>query len=283
MTTDSEKLLKLIAKLFRKAKHYYAGYLACQCVVLVFAIVSIFAGFNPNFSAAIAFLAVLGTETIRWCSDRWKAEAETFLRKREIADGLGIAVDGAQIADWLAANPSGFLSDVGASEMEGSEFESVERPGPLRLVKNTQESAWWSKHLSSRMAFYLGVILLVIVICALAALSFCISMLKKADGQGIAVTQNVGGIICSVLVFIFSINVIRLFIEFSAFATQSKETLKRCEALLNSPNLSERDALSLLHDYQTARNSAPLLPTLVWKLQCSHLREQWADFRREPR
>jgi len=30
---------------------------------------------------------------------------------------------------------------------------------------------------------------------------------------------------------------------------------------------------------ETARNSAPLLPTFVWKIHGKHLREQWSSFR----
>jgi len=283
MTDDLLKLRKIISKTFRKAKRWYAAYLLFQLAVLVFAIISIFAELNPNLSAVIAFLAVLATETVRWRSDCWKSEGQTALRKWETADGLGVPVDMAYIADWLAAKPKGFLADVSDVEVRGSEFDSGQARGPLRVVRNTQESAWWSKHISSRMTAYLGFILLVIVVAAFLALTFSIGALKKANIQQIGtVVQNVGGILCSVLVFIFSINVVRLLMEFWTFATEAKEILVRCGELLKRPDLVERDALSVLHDYQTARNAAPLLPTFVWKLHGNHLREQWAHFRPQP-
>jgi len=283
MTEDLLKLRKIISKTFRKAKRWYSAYLLFQFAVLIFAVISIFAELNPNLSAVIAFLAVLATETVRWRSDCWKSEGEAALRRWEKADGLGITVDRTDIADWLAAKPKGFLADVGDADVQGSEFDSGQTRGPLRLLKNTQESAWWSKHLSSRMVVYLGVILLLIVVAAFIALTFCIGSLKNTSAQPtVAVVQNIAGIICSVLVFVFSINLVRLLLEFWTFAREAKETLGRCAELLNRTELAERDALSVLHDYQTARNSAPLLPTFVWKFHCNHLREQWADFRPEP-
>src|ERR1022692_2191309 len=171
MTNDLLKLRKIVAKTFRKAKWWYAGYLLCQFAVLVFAIISIFAELNPNLSAVIAFLAVLSTETVRWRSDRWKSEGESAKRKWEVADALGVAVDSTYIADWLAAKSKGFLTDVSDPELQGSEFDSVQQSGPRRLAENTQESAWWSKHLSNRLVVYLGFILVLTVIAAFIALT----------------------------------------------------------------------------------------------------------------
>jgi hypothetical protein len=283
MTEDLLKLRKIISKTFRKAKRWYSAYLLFQFAVLIFAVISIFAELNPNLSAVIAFLAVLATETVRWRSDCWKSEGEAALRKWEMADGLDVAVDRTYIADWLAAKPKGFLADVNDADVQGSEFDSGQTHGPLRVVKNTQESAWWSKHLSNRMVVYLSVILLLIIVAAFIALTLCIGSLKNASAQpNITVVQNVGGILCSVLVFVFSINIVRLLMEFWTFAMEAKEILNRCAGLLGRSDLTERNALSVLHDYQTARSSAPLLPTFVWKFHCNHLREQWTDFRQEP-
>jgi hypothetical protein len=110
-------------------------------LVLVFAIVSIFAQVNPNLSALIAFLGVLAAECVRWRSDAWKSEGESAKRKWEVTDGLGVAVDGSYIADWLAAKSKGFLADVSADEIQGSEFDSVQQVGARRVVENTLETA----------------------------------------------------------------------------------------------------------------------------------------------
>src|SRR5207247_8973234 len=114
MNGDLLKLQQIIAKTFRKAKRWYAGYLLCQLLVLAFAVVSIFAQVNPNLSALIAFLGVLATECVRWRSDAWKSEAESAKRKWEVADGLGAAVDGSYIADWLAAKNRKVFSAMSA-------------------------------------------------------------------------------------------------------------------------------------------------------------------------
>lgn len=280
MSDEAAKLQKMVAKTFRRAKQWYLSYVLWQVIVLVFAVGSIFVEINPNVSAVIALIVILAAETFRWRSDNWKSQGELAKRKLETADGLGIPVEGPYIADWLAAKPSGFLQDVNAREIQGSEFDSVQLPGARRLVENTQESAWWSKHLSGRMVFYLGFILLFTTACAFIALTLSIAKLKTPmDPHSASVVQNVGGIVCSMLVFVLSINVIRLLIEFWAFAAEAKEVLHQSAELLKQTDIKERDALWLLHDYQTSRSLAPLVPTFIWKIHGAHLREQWVNFR----
>ena len=234
---------------------------------------------NPNLSALIAFLGVLATECVRWRSDIWKSGGESAKRKWEVADGLGIAVDGSYIADWLAAKPKGFLDDVPAVEIQGSEFDSNRPAGALRAVENTLESAWWSKHLSRRMVVYLSFILLVVVAAALIALTFSIAALKSEPfNRTEPLFRMLAAFFALCLCSSFPLRR-RLLADFLAFATEAKEILGRCTELVKSPSVTERDALAVMHDYQTARNSAPLLPTFVWKFHGKHLREQWAHFR----
>jgi hypothetical protein len=106
MTDDLQKLRKINAKTFRKAKNWYLGYVISQFAVLAFAVTSIFTDVNPKLNAAIVFLGVLTTELIRWRSDSWKSQGESAKRKWEMADGFGVSVDGKGIADWLASNAS---------------------------------------------------------------------------------------------------------------------------------------------------------------------------------
>ena len=284
MSDEKCKSQKIVAKTFRKAKRWYLSYVLWQIIVLVFAVASIFAEIDPKVSAVIAFVIVFSAEALRWLSDSWKSQGELAKRKLEMADGLGIPVDGPYIADWLAAKPKGFLEDVTAREIQGSEFDSVQPVGPRRLVENTQESAWWSKHLSRRMLFYLSIVLVFTTVCAFVALTVSIAGLKNpTDPLAASTVQYVGGVVCSTLVFILSINVVRLLLEFCAFAGDTREVLRQCAELLKDADIDQRDALWALHDYQTSRSLAPLIPTFVWKIRGAHLREQWANFRPLPK
>lgn len=277
---ETQKILKIAAKSFRKAKRWYLGYVTSQLAVLAFAIVAIFVEINPSLSAMLAFVGVLCTECIRWRSEYWKDQGEWAKRKWEVADGLGTPIEGREIADWLAAKPAGFLDGVNETEIMGLEFASTLPKGALRLIENVQESAWWSKHECHRLAWYIGIALTVIVIAAFAALAVSIAALKAtAVKQSGAALQSVGGVICAVLVFIFSVNLIRLLVQFVSFASAASRALKCCDELLKSPTPSQAETLLSLSEYQIARSAAPLLPTFIWTIHGDHLRAQWAAFR----
>src|SRR5437016_14651858 len=124
MHNNIDRLKRIVAKTLRKAKQWYFGYVICQVVVLALAIAAVLANFDPRIIAVFAFVAILGTECIRWRSEFWKSQGEFAKRRWEIADGVGEAVDNVAVADWLAAKPHAFLDDVKSKELAGSTFGS---------------------------------------------------------------------------------------------------------------------------------------------------------------
>lgn len=280
MNDKIDRLRRVIAKTHRKAKAWYLRYVLAQLGVLGLAIASVLVEIDPRASAVIAFVGVLVAECVRWRSDFWKDEGDAAKRRWELADGLGMNVDDGAIADWLAARPAGFLNDVTQDELKGSEFDTDEAAGPRRVIENTKESAWWSKHESRIIAWYLGIGLVVLLVAIFFVLTSSISGLNRDAGTiDPKATQNIGAIICVVLAFVFSINVVRLLADFVMFYFSSKNTVERCRHLLRGSQLDQRDALLVQFDYQIRRNGAPLLPTFIWKLHGPHLRSEWKRFR----
>jgi hypothetical protein len=88
----------------------------------------------------------------------------------------------------------------------------------------------------------------------------------------------VGSVICSVWAFIFSINVLRLLFDYHIFAREAGEIVNRSGWMLKSHDIIEREAYDIMHDYQTARCVAPLIPTFIWKWHHVHLNERWTEF-----
>ena len=93
-----------------------------------------------------------------------------------------------------------------------------------------------------------------------------------------ATIELVGSVICSVWAFIFSINVLRLVFDYHIFGREAGEIVNRCGVILKSHDVNERETRDIMHDYQTARCMAPLIPTIIWKLHRDHLNEHWAEF-----
>jgi hypothetical protein len=274
------RLQQIVAKTLRKAKHWYLGYVICQLLVLAFAIVTVFADLDPRFIAVCAFVAILAIECIRWRSDFWKAEGESFKRRWEIADGFGGPPDASAVADWLAARPRDFLADVCSKELTGSVFDSHLPPGPERVIENTEESGWWSKHESRLVIWYLSIALVLLLIGVFVALTISIAGLSDTNAVLTRITaQNVGAIICAVLTFVFSLNLVRLLASFISLFVSTKTIVERCRGLRKNHIADERTSLLLLFDYQTARGEAPLIPTFIWEIHGKHLRNEWRHYR----
>ncbi len=279
---NAHTLRQIIAKCFRRAKKWYAAYLGVQLLVLAFTVVALFANLEPYVSGLVGLVLVVMSEALRWRSDLWKSEGELFKREWEQCDGCGLEVNAAMIADWVAARPPGFLQDVTDEEISGSEFDSLEAPGPRRIVENTQESAWWTKHECRRMSVLLLIGLAVLFVLGFGTLLANVAVLREAPihaGTDIAILRSVAGIICAVFTIVFSINVVRLFTEFRELATQAEEVFRKCSALLAREQIPERDAWLVMHEYQNARSAAPLIPTRIWLARGAHLRAEWRRFR----
>jgi hypothetical protein len=275
---ETRRLQAMVGKTFRKAKRWYLGYLGCQLAVLIFALLCVVVAVDPRLIALVALMGVLATESVRWRSEFWKSQGELAKRRWEFVDGFGQAIRDGFIADWLACRPTGFLNDVTAEEIRGSAFDSTAPPGPRRVIENVIESAWWTKHESRLMAWYLGAVLALLFAAILLILSISIGALGS-DASAMERARNVGAMICAVLAFVFSINVVRLLVAFIALFCSTKSLLARGCTDFSRDNVGEREALLLLFDYQTARSDAPLLPTFIWKLHGKHLRQEWHRFR----
>lgn len=277
--TETEILLcKVTAKCFREAKQWYGWYLRAQLLILVFAIIALFVSLDPPISTVIGLISVLAIEGLRWRSDLWKAEGESFKRQWEHAQGFGEPPPAAVLADWLAGKSADFLDDVGDDAVRGAEFDSRSPVGPRRVVENVQESAWWTKHECRRGSQVLLVGLVVFVFLGFAVLLVNLTGLRAA-ASAIALARNVGGIVCAFFTVLFSVNIVRLLTEFREFAHQADEVFKKSGMLLRSLAISERDALLVLHAYQNARSAAPLIPTRIWLKHGAHLRAQWRRLR----
>jgi hypothetical protein len=133
------------------------------------------------------------------------------------------------------------------------------------------------------MIVYLSLIVLLVFGLAVASVILSVSRLSDENViQSGAAIHLIGGIICTVLVFICSLNLFRLIADYSAFKRETEEILDRCRSLLDSSDLHEQEAYAVMHDYQTARCMAPLLPSFIWNWHNEHLNKHWRLFRSKP-
>jgi hypothetical protein len=86
--------------------------------------------------------------------------------------------------------------------------------------------------------------------------------------------QVVGTVVCGALTFLISINLFRYCLELFQFSQSASEAVRKSEEMA----AKEEDVAktqSLLFEYQLARQSAPMIPTVIWKWNHEWLNRLW--------
>ena len=162
-------------------------------------------------------------------------------------------------ADPIARCSGSVKKRVKREVTEEPYFASKEEPGPKRAVENVLESAWWSKHLSESMFWTCSVI----IGCAIAGsvVALVASVLAVTDHDTLG---SVARIVTSVLLLGLSCGLVRLAVGYYGFGQKAAQIEVQAESLL-AKKVVLIDAVKLLHEYQLARSSAPIIPEWIWR------------------
>jgi hypothetical protein len=223
----------------------------------------------------MVLVVTLLSEYFAWRSDKLKGAAETLLRKLDLRDSFGWAVSNAEITDILARASRKLLADAAKVEKPEAYFASQEGLGVRRALKNIQESAWWSKHLTDKMWRYSLAATLTSIAGSLVVILLSLNTINEYD-----ILSGTGRVVTSVLMLVLSLGLIRLTLGYHNFQQKAQRVETRAEELLNSDS-SEIDVIKLYNEYHLDRAAAPLIPDLVWKRNQKNLNVLWENYRRD--
>jgi len=204
-----------------------------------------------------------------------KGVAETLLRKLDLRDSFGWGISNAEITDILARAPRKLLADVARVEKPEAYFASQEGPGVRRALKNIQESAWWSKHLTDKMWRYSLAATLTSIAGSLMVILLSLNTINDYD-----ILSGTGRVVTSILMLVLSLGLIRLTRGYHNFHQRAQQAETRAEELLNA-DCSKIDAIKLYNEYHLDRAAAPLIPDLVRKWNQERLNGLWESYRRD--
>lgn len=271
MTDESINLEFISGTLADQSKRWWGAALICQGLIVAINFFITFANVWVQPAALVAGLLAIIYTLIQWRSDSFKRTSDSVKRKSELSDGLGWPITGKEISDLLATTPKSIREKIRLPS--GSAYYSSKAPkSPHRLVANVEESSWWSKHLAGSMVK--GSAAISVIILALAISTMAIT-LESAPTQTTA--ENVAKVTTSVIVFLFSGGYFRLTFEYNRFAKEAENIENRADNLKKQNDVSDVEALKLLHDYQIIRAGSPLIPTWLWKMRRKDLNESWEE------
>lgn len=262
---------KIIKTQFSISKKWYLVSIACGVTAFF---IDIFAILENQLSVLLVYIAIflplINTISV-WRSDKFKEIAEKTLQKFELSKSLGWEISTRDIADLLVDSPK--RVKVAANSVHDSQyFASNLEIGSKKLLSNLEESAWWTSHLSKRMCIYVGSIGIVMLILSFTTLF--IALINKTNPT---FSENIAMIIISLIVFLFSGGYIRLAFDYHHLSSQSKKISEIAELYKNNIDITEIDAVILLHDYQIDRVISPLIPDWIWLIMRDQLNSLWVE------
>lgn len=273
-TLDSEakesiSIRLLMAAQFDEAKRWWLWANVSRLLVVI---VTVFSLFWKEWLDWIWLLPAGLTVThslSQWRADTLQGKADAITRKLEFQDGFGWKISEQDKADLILE-----VSDKVKKKAHGTEdspyFYSRQEVFTRRAVENLKQSAWYTRHLARKMAQYVFALCVFASVLALLSI-FVIVFSPPLQRWG----PNIGRIVIIVLTFMVAYGYLRLSFQYRSLSSQAEKSSNRASRLLELETLTEIQAIRLLHEYQIARVTAPMIPDWLWNRTKDELNRLW--------
>lgn len=263
-----EQLSGLLADL---SKRWWGYVVVCQILVVAIGILVMVFGAWAQPGALFAAALTVGSTFAQWRCDRLRRLSDNIRRKFEMLDGLGWPISGKEASDLLVTVPKTFREKARATE-QTPYYASRQPPSARRLLANLEESAWWTRHLTASMAQLTA--LICFVVFGLAAVMMIVTLISAPNRT---TAEMIARVSTSVIVFMFSGGYFRLAFEYSCYSREAERIEILAHEMLARQEITDIEAVKLLHDYQVARAGAPSIPTWLWQMRRRDLNEVWNE------
>lgn len=209
---------------------------------------------------------------LQWRADTLQGKADAITRKLELQDGFGWKISEQERADLILE-----VSDKVKKKAYGTEespyFDSRQEVFARRAIENLKQSSWYTRHLAKKMAKYVFVLCASAVALALLSTFIVIVFTSPLQRWG----PNIGRIVIIVLVFMVAYGYLRLGFQYRLLSSQAEKSSNRASQLLELETLTGIQAVRLLHEYQIARATAPMIPDWLWNRTKDELNRLWVQ------
>jgi hypothetical protein len=252
---------------FKEAKGLWAIAMTLKVGVFALGIVGILSSPSTYLPLAMLLLAVL-SESFQLYSDYVKGVAEALLRKLDHCSSFGGQISVAEIRDLLTTIRKKNRKKYGEAVVDAY-FDSAAELGPAKAMENLYESCWYSGKQALRMTQICGAAIGLVVVISIAFLVFSL-------GKPGAESQKIIKILSAGLMVLISLNMVKLVWTYYRMYRKCSK-IEEAALRLSKLDIGEPEALRQWHEYQTARNSFPLLPDWLWNLMGDSLNDAWSS------
>lgn len=272
---DDESKAKIDARVLDRilrdsARVWWNVTILCKSAIFLVGILGAFIPFLSTASILVILVLSVAAELSGWKSNSVREMWDVVHRELDARDSFGWPISKSEISDIMVQLSKGLRQRVYTEEAASRYFTSVEPPAPTRAIENVQESAWWSKHLARITGYIFAGITIVIILLSIIAVLFIIETINNYN-----LASTIARSIVSVVMIVFSLDLIRLSKDFFNFSRKASDIERQAERLLESNKQDTVEAIKLMHEYQLARATSPMIPQTIFDVLSKDLHEMW--------
>lgn len=235
---------------------------------LVTAVAAFSSGRAASGLAMLAFLIQVCTLLCRRVSNSHYRLGESVRRPAMLQDGLGMKPSALLIARIAAR--LGVPSEGSRLSMDRY-YASSSPPSPLRLVQNTEESAFWTAELSKKAASFI-----VRSFGVAAVLMILVVYLAIQIGVGNQYSDAFAKAFLATLTFWMSSDLLMLAWRYTSLAEAADNVLSDSEVFFSHQEKADRDAIVIMDGYNCALAAAPVIPEFIYGRNRDRLNDAWS-------
>jgi len=269
-----EELNQLSRLLFDSAavKWYWAFLLELLAgiIALVFSLVRELPDNLKIVTAAIGVVLIVTAYLLRQIFDDQYDMAETMRRQSVLTEGLGYDIKPVMFSEWRRRAGSRILSRFTVTPRNADYYVTKKRSSPARLLEMTQESAFWTRFLYSRLLELAKIPLIIFILIVLGVILSII--------LGAIPTEIIPTLSYAVFLFIpivITSNVIGWILKLRRLIASITEIENDIDTLSRLSRVDAPSVLRLISEYNCQVVSGFPIPSFVFKSEYSHIQDEW--------
>ncbi len=272
--SGSEKSISvrlLMQAQYDEAKKWWFRVNVFRLLVVAFTVTSLLRTDWLGWIWAVPAAFTVAYSVSQWHSDSLYNKTEEIKRKLEFQDGLGWIISDQEKSDLILEAPPTAKKKAYGPE-ESPYFDSTEAISPRRAIENLKQSAWYTRHLAKEMAKYMFAFS--VLVFALAVFFMVVAFQSPLLQEW---GPRIGRIVSAVLVFMVASGYVRLGFRYLTFSQNAERINDRGTQLWKLEALTDIQAIQVLHEYQIARVTAPMIPDWLWRRKEEELNRLWTQ------
>jgi len=269
-----EELNQLSRLLFDNAAiKWYLAFILDLVVGGVSAIFALINGVPDNIKLASACLTVVLAIVAYILRQKFESQydmAETMRRQSVLTEGLGYPIKILMFSEWSRRAGRKIRRKFKLVERNVDYYVTKKKPSPSRLLEMTQESAFWTRFLYSRLLELSWIILILFILIVTVVI---MSLLLGTAPNSIKPTLSYA--VFLIIPILITTNVIGWILKLKRLILSISEIEANIESLLEMTQPDEASVLRLVFEYNCQVVAGFPIPNFIFNSEYNKIQDEW--------